>query len=590
MCNVVSFREIFDKLKPCNDGLRDYQISAKNDIYEAWCEVDSVMLQMPTGTGKTHVFTSIVNDLLEYYRQRNETINILVVAHKTEIIDQISRKLNGYGIKYGIIQGDRYQEPWHRVQVASIQSILNVRNRDNAVTQQFQYIIVDEAHHAIEGNDSYRRVFEAFPNAKKLGVTATPWRFNNAPFTGLFDRIICSPHVSWFIDQDYLADFDYVSIPNDSEVQQRINSLRPAQTGDYTDADLDTNFNTDGIRAKLFKSYKKYANGKKGIIYAINKGHAANIAKLYSDNGVPAVAIDCDTPREERDRLVQLFRDGKIKVLVNVNIFTEGFDCPDVDFIQLARPTRSLTLYLQQVGRGLRYVPGKEKAIIIDNVGLYNSFGLPDADRDWEEHFYGHEVDYQPNDPRLGTRINIETEDDGTRYEEGDEPMVVIRGSDVPELTVETPTSDDSETSDIVTPEDLHDEPADTQEKSFDVCGRFRVTGDASAFEIYTLRRRNGRATGETDRLYYKCEASEEPMVFWKEHVERNREIVDDDTLLEMALSKIAKNLGIGLDIVLDVNRLALFSRTEIGDTVSLFDVLKMLHSLEPPTPQTAAD
>lgn len=170
--------------------------------------------------------------------------------------------------------------------------------------------------------------------------------------------------------------------------------------------------------------------------------------------------------------------------------------------------------------------------------------------------------------------------------------MVVIRGSDVPELTVETPTSDDSETSDIVTPEDLHDEPADTQEKSFDVCGRFRVTGDASAFEIYTLRRRNGRATGETDRLYYKCEASEEPMVFWKEHVERNREIVDDDTLLEMALSKIAKNLGIGLDIVLvlDVNRLALFSRTEIGDTVSLFDVLKMLHSLEPPTPQTAAD
>lgn len=421
MCNVVSFREIFDKLKPCNDGLRDYQISAKNDIYEAWCEVDSVMLQMPTGTGKTHVFTSIVNDLLEYYRQRNETINILVVAHKTEIIDQISRKLNGYGIKYGIIQGDRYQESWHRVQVASIQSILNARNIDNARVQQFQYIIVDEAHHAIEGNDSYRRVFETFPNAKKLGVTATPWRFNNAPFTGLFDRIICSEPVSWFIDQNYLADFDYVSIPNDSEVQQRINSLRPAQTGDYTDADLDTNFNTDGIRAKLFKSYKKYANGKKGIIYAINKRHAANIAKLYSDNGVPAVAIDCDTPREERDRLVQLFRDGKIKVLVNVNIFTEGFDCPDVDFIQLARPTRSLALYLQQVGRGLRYVPGKEKAIIIDNVGLYNSFGLPDADRNWEEHFYGHEVDYQPNDARLGTRINIETEDDGTRYEEGDE-------------------------------------------------------------------------------------------------------------------------------------------------------------------------
>ena len=436
-------------------------------------------------------------------------------------------------------------------------------------------------------NDSYRRVFEAFPNAKKLGVTATPWRFNNAPFTGLFDRIFCSPQVSWFIrhrPERYLANFDYVSIPPDSEVQQKINGLQPAQTGDYTDADLDTNFNTDRIRAKLFKSYKELADGKKGIIYAINQRHAANIAGLYSNNGVPAVAIDSNTPGDERNRLVEQFRIGKIKVLVNVNIFTEGFDCPDVDFIQLARPTRSLALYLQQVGRGLRYVPGKEKAIIIDNVGLYNSFGLPDADRDWEGYFYGREVGYTPNDPRLGTRINTETEDDGSRYEEGDEQMVVIRGSDVPEPTVETPASDDSEISDNVAPEDRHDELADAQDESFDVCGRFRVTGDATAFEVYTLRRRNGRATGETDRLYYKCEASEEPIVFWKEHIDRNREIVDDDALLEMMLSQIANNLRINLDTVLDVGRLALLSRAEIGDTVSLFDVLKMLHSLEPPT------
>lgn len=573
----------FIQLEQHNDGLRDYQADAKNRIYEAWCEVNSVMLQMPTGTGKTRVFTSIVKDLLGYYNDRELEIDILVVAHTQEIIDQISERLETLKIEHGIIQGNHGKRWWAQVQVASIQSILNARNRDNAIVQQFQYIIVDEAHHAIEGNDSYRRLFEAFPNAKKLGVTATPWRFNNAPFTGLFDRIICSPQVSWFIDQSYLADFDYVSIPTDSEVQQRINGLQPAQTGDYTDADLDTNFNTDRIRAKLFSSYRRYADGKKGIIYAINQRHAANIARLYSENGVPAVAIDCDTPRDERDGLVQQFRDGEIRVLVNVNIFTEGFDCPDVDFIQLARPTRSLALYLQQVGRGLRYVPGKEKAVIIDNVGLYNSFGLPDANRDWKRYFLGQEVDYQPNDSRVGTRINIETEDDGTRYEEGDEPMVVIRGSDVPEPIVETLASVDSKTQDKVVTEDRPDEPADAQDESFDVCGRFRVTGDATAFEIYTLRRRNGRATGETGRLYYKCEASEEPIVFWKEHVDRNREIVDDDALLEMMLSQIANNLRIGLDIVLDVERLALLSRAEIGDTVSLFDVLKMLHSLEPP-------
>lgn len=156
MCNIMPFREIYNQLEQHNDGLREYQVNAKKRIYEYWCEVDSVMLQMPTGTGKTHVFTSVVNDLLGYYKKRNERINILVVAHKTEIIDQISERLKAHSIKHGIIQGGRDQEPWHRVQVASIQSILNARNEDNARVKKFQYIIVDEAHHAIDGNDSYK--------------------------------------------------------------------------------------------------------------------------------------------------------------------------------------------------------------------------------------------------------------------------------------------------------------------------------------------------------------------------------------------------------------------------------------------------
>ena len=138
-------------------------------------------------------------------------------------------------------------------------------------------------------------------------------------------------------------------------------------------------FDNQSIRAQLFSSYKQFASGRKGIIYAIDRCHAYNIASMYSANGVPAVMIDCFTPKVERAQMVDAFKRGKIQVLVNVEIFTEGFDCPDVSFIQLARPTRSLALFLQQVGRGLRPVPGKENTIILDNVGLYNVFGLPDS-------------------------------------------------------------------------------------------------------------------------------------------------------------------------------------------------------------------
>ena len=133
-----------------------------------------------------------------------------------------------------------------------------------------------------------------------------------------------------------------------------------ADTGDFANADLDNTFNNQRIRSKVYESYKRFADGRKGIIYAINKRHAAKIAELYSSHGINAVAIDCDTPKEERQELIAKFKAGEITVLVNVEIFTEGFDCPDVSFIQLARPTKSLALYIQQVGRGLRIVDGKD--------------------------------------------------------------------------------------------------------------------------------------------------------------------------------------------------------------------------------------
>ena len=330
-----------------NDSLRTHQIEAKAKIFDAWETYDSVMLQMPTGTGKTYLFTSLINDIIAAYKKEREEINILIVAHRNELLEQISATLSRFGIPHGFIQGSREQTFWHRVQVGSVMSLLTDKKYYNIQRQKFDFIIVDEAHHSLA--KTYVDLFNLFPAAKKLGVTATPWRLNHESFLKLYQTIILSPQISWFINNHLLADFDYVSIKPDSEIQRLVNNSEIASIGDFSNEDMDNTFNNQRIRSKLFESYQRFASGKKGIIYAINKKHAANIAELYCRHGVAAVAIDCDTPKDERENLIACFKAGEINVLVNVEIFTEGFDCPDVNFIQLARPTKSLALFLQQV-------------------------------------------------------------------------------------------------------------------------------------------------------------------------------------------------------------------------------------------------
>lgn len=306
-----------------NKSLRPHQIEAKKKILNAWDKYNSVMLQMPTGTGKTYLFTSLINDLVSYCKKEHKEINILIVAHRTELLDQISATLSRFGIAHGFIQGSREQHLWKRVQVGSIMSLLTDKNYNNVSKQKFNYIIVDEAHHSLA--DTYIKLFNLFPMAKKLGVTATPWRLNHESFLSLYQFLIVSPQISWFINNGLLSDFDYVSIKPTSEVQRLVDNSEVSTTGDFSNTDLDITFNNQRIRSKLYESYMKFAQGRQGIIYAINKRHAAKIAELYSSHGIDAVAIDCDTPKEERQNLINAFKEGNIKVLVNVDIFTEGF-------------------------------------------------------------------------------------------------------------------------------------------------------------------------------------------------------------------------------------------------------------------------
>ena len=375
-------------------GLRSYQQQAKKEIFESWDEVDSVMFQMPTGTGKTRLFSSIISDINNYSLRRKEAVKILIIAHRTELIDQIDEHLKKYRVPHNIIAGGRDKHYKYPVSIASIQTITNANNRKKAERLNIQFVIIDEAHHALAV--SYKKLWDMYPDAKRLGVTATPWRMNHQSFCDLFDKLVLSMPVKDFIKQGYLSPYKYYSLKGDSKIQKTIDGIELDRFGEYKESSMEEKMDIGSIRAQLLDSYLSYAEGKKGIIYAINIVHAKHICKEYEEAGYKAVSIDSKTKATVRKDLVDKFKRGEIDIIVNVDIFSEGFDCPDIEFIQLARPTRSLVKYLQQVGRGLRQTENKEHCVILDNVGMYSRFNLPDARRHWRYHFLGKKVDEEP--------------------------------------------------------------------------------------------------------------------------------------------------------------------------------------------------
>ena len=408
------------ELPEIDDSLRPYQISAKREIYRAWETCRTVLFQMPTGTGKTRLFSSIIKDIRRQGQAENVRKRVLVLAHRTELIQQIDETLSlKYGIGHGIIKSG-IEETWNStVQVASVQTI--VRRLEKWAAKDFSYIIIDEAHHAVSA--TYLTICKKFPEAKILGVTATPCRLTGDALRKLFGMLVISQPVSKFIEQGYLSPYYYYSIKPDSSTQRDLDGICHFNVeGDYAEADMMRVFDTKKVRANIVAAYQQYAKGKKGIIYTINQAHNKHICEEFEKIGVKIKAIDSKTPTEERKTTVAQFKAGKIDVLCNVNIFSEGFDCPDCEFIQLARPTCSLAMYLQQVGRGLRPHPKGIPAVILDNVGSYNKFGLPSANRQWRRHFEG--------EGQRVTQSSMSTGNGGfympRKIQEGDEDMVLI--------------------------------------------------------------------------------------------------------------------------------------------------------------------
>lgn len=404
--------------------LYDYQAEMSERIEAAFRSCQSVMVQMPTGTGKTVLLAEQVKR--EERRVKNPCI--WIVVHRRELVEQIKETLDTMlssssstsGTTPSLLLDDS------RIKVMSIQWLSKHYQEMEEIPS---LIVIDEAHHAVA--KTYKEVMDAFPEAKKLGLTATPCRLTRRGFTDLFDVLLQSWSAKKFIADGWLSLYDYMSIREDSEDWRLVNSLKKRGVdGDFSLREMSEKMNVQPSIERLCDTVIRYAANKKGITYAIDIAHAEHIAEAYRQHGINAVVISSKTPLEERTEIIERFKEtsvgdyyGKpccaslgltkplgetlsadskadvrdktleqtanIQVLVNVDLFGEGFDCPDVEFIQLARPTLSLAKYLQQVGRGMRVFEGKKYCLILDNVGLYRLFGLPSDDRDWQAMFEG---------------------------------------------------------------------------------------------------------------------------------------------------------------------------------------------------------
>lgn len=474
--------------------LRDYQQLAKEDIFDKWNLFDNILYQMPTGTGKTRLFTSIIRDINIWGLRHNINFRILIIAHRSELIEQSSRSLDKYRIKHGVLAGTMKdkRDLTQAIQVASIQTITHPANQCLIEDLKFDFIIIDEAHHAVAS--SYQKLWEFCPDAKKLGVTATPWRMNNNGFAQIFDAYIPSMSIKEFIQKGWLATYQYYSIPISSELLKSIDSIREFDIeGDYKNSALAEVCDTLKIRAQLYDSYAKNALGKKGIIYSISREHSEHICSQYQSHGVSIENIDSKTPAKVREAVINVFKNGEIDIIVNVDIFSEGFDCPDIEFIQLARPTKSLVKYIQQVGRGLRK-NGDKRCIILDNVGMYSRFGLPDEVRDWESYFYGESREYSSSKRYSRNNGNIR-EYVETDLSEGDDEMVLIQDFEMPQ-TVEIDVKDSSSDTPIIQIKDISTQENNKthhfaiRSKSFS-SGKYFIEENENGFFIVNARNQN---------------------------------------------------------------------------------------------------
>ncbi len=284
----------------------------------------------------------------------------MFLIHRKEVLDQAIKTFNEQGVNPDLLTAGMVQTLTRRVDKLPMPDV----------------ILVDEAHHALA--KSYQRILSKFPKAIVLLFTATPHRTGRMQLDQIADDIIVGQSIHELTDKGFLAPFRYFQPPNDFNSKL----LKRSSTGDFTSESMEQAMSTK-IFGHIVKQYKRIANGMQAVVYTYSVDSAIKIAKEFNSEGISAVEVDGTTAKEKRDLVVSKFRNQEIKILVNVNLFTEGVDLPNVDCVIMARPTASLALYLQFSMRCLNPRPGKT-AIIIDHANNFKTFGYPDDDRDWK--------------------------------------------------------------------------------------------------------------------------------------------------------------------------------------------------------------
>lgn len=337
-----------------------------SNVRAAMAEHQRVLLVSATGSGKTQIFSYIARSVQEKNKR------VLILAHRRELIRQISAALSSWGVNHGVMDAGAKHPPRQSVIVGSVFTV--VRRVQKMVPPDL--IICDESHH-MTPRTTWGKVAAAFPNARVLGVTATPCRLGGEPMADSFDVMVKGPPISELIAEGYLTPTEVYapSKPDLSGIHKRM--------GDYVQSELAALMEKPRLVGSAVTHYKKICPDARALAFCVSVLHAKMLADEFNAAGVSAAAVDGAMYEPLRDSILQDFRDGKIKVVTSCDLLTEGLDIPVADCAILLRPTQSLGLYLQMVGRAIRIAPGKIKTIVLDHASCTVSHGFVEEHREW---------------------------------------------------------------------------------------------------------------------------------------------------------------------------------------------------------------
>jgi superfamily II DNA or RNA helicase len=310
----------------------------------------SVLIQSPAGSGKSVMIAEIV---------RNAKGHVLFMVHRQELVNQIKETLINDDID---------------MKKVNVMTVGKIRNRLDKLPKP-SLIITDESHHSLA--KTYLKIYKFYKDVPRIGFTATPWRMNKKDSLDIvYEDMVEGKSVQWLIDNHYLAPYKYYSVNLANQ-----DKLKASSTGDYTKQSME-----DALGYNFFgdvvSTYQKIASGTQAILYAPSVKYSKKLAKQFKEAGINAVHADAKTPKRERNQIMSGFKSGKIKILCNIDLISEGFNAPDCETVIMCRPTKSLVLDIQQSMRSMRYKPNKQ-AIIIDHVANYKQHGMPNTEHQW---------------------------------------------------------------------------------------------------------------------------------------------------------------------------------------------------------------